>query len=342
MKAMRLHRLASLEENPTPLTLDQVDVPEPAAGEVLVKVAACGVCHTELDEIEGRTPPLRLPVVPGHQVVGSVAATGTGVEAHDVGDRVGVAWIYSACGACEFCAAGRENLCASFCATGRDVDGGYADYMKVPAGSAYALPASLADAEAAPLLCAGAIGYRSFRLAGIRDGQRLGLTGFGASGHLVLQLVRHLLPEAEVFVFARDGGQREFARQLGAVWTGPADARPPAAMHAIIDTTPVWGPIVEALDCLAPGGRLVVNAIRKEPVDQARLLDLDYARHLWQEKEIRSVANITRRDVREFLEIAAAAAIAPAVREYALEDANVALRDLRSGGGQGSRVLRIG
>ncbi len=341
MKAMRLHRLAPLRENPNPLTADQLDVPEPGADEVLIRVLACGVCHTELDEIEGRTPPPRLPVVPGHQVVGTVSAMGSDVAEHSVGDRVGVAWIYSACGECEFCTSGRENLCDAFCATGRDADGGYAEYMKVPGAYAHPLPSALPDVEVAPLLCAGAIGYRSLQLSGLRDGRRLGLTGFGASGHLVLQLARHLLPATDVFVFARDAGQREFARQLGAVWAGPADARPPALLHAIIDTTPVWGPIVEALDCLAPGGRLVVNAIRKESGDQQRLLDLDYARHLWLEKEIRTVANITRRDVREFLQIAADAAIAPAVQEYPLEDANAALRDLRSGGGHGSRVLRI-
>lgn len=338
---MRLHQIASLSENADPLAAENVEDPVAGPGEVLLRVTVCGVCHTELDEIEGRTSPPRLPVIPGHQVVGRVAARGDGATRFGLGDRVGVAWIYSACGECEYCRGGFENLCAAFQATGRDADGGYAELMTVAEDFAYAIPASLDDAAAAPLLCAGAVGYRSLMLAGIEDGQRLGLTGFGASGHLVLKMVRHLYPNTEIAVFARNAAEREFAIELGASWAGPTAARPPHKLHAIIDTTPVWKPLISAMENLAPGGRLVINAIRKESVDQEELMRLDYAEHLWLEKEIKSVANITRADVESFLELAAAAKIAPEVEEYPLEEANQALRDLRAGSIRGGKVLRV-
>ena len=261
MKAMLMKRLESVRENPTPLELAEVPEPEPGEGEALLRVSACAVCHTELDEIEGRTPPPRLPVIPGHQVVGRVVRSAGRLKA---GDRVGVAWIYSACGACAYCQAGQENLCANFSATGRDANGGYAEYMIVPEAFTYPIPAAFSDAEAAPLLCAGAVGYRSLRLAGLQDGQRLGLTGFGASAHLVLQAARRLYPNSPVFVFSRSEGEQAFARELGAAWAGDTGASAPQPLNAIIDTTPVWQPVVEALRNLAPGGRLVINAIRKE------------------------------------------------------------------------------
>ncbi|HEY6009759.1 MAG TPA: alcohol dehydrogenase, partial [Geobacteraceae bacterium] len=198
------------------------------------------------------------------------------------------------------------------------------------------------DVEAAPLLCAGAIGYRSLRLAGLSPDGRLGLTGFGASAHLVLKMVRHRFPGVEVFVFARNPGEREFARELGAVWAGETTARAPVPLSAIIDTTPAWTPIVHALANLAPGGRLVVNAIRKEEGDKDALLGLDYPGHLWQEKEIRSVANVTRADVREFLALAAEMHLRPKVTEYPLAEANRALVELKRGGGRGAKVLRVG
>jgi propanol-preferring alcohol dehydrogenase len=195
MKAMILKRISLFRENSRPLERVELPVPEPGDGQLLIHVSACGVCHTELDEIEGRTPPPRFPVIPGHQVVGRVAAVGGNVRTCQPGSRVGVGWIYSACGRCRFCQEGKENLCPGFTATGRDVNGGYAEYMTVPEGFAYAIPDAFSDAEAAPLLCAGAIGYRSLRLTGIRNGQSLGLTGFGASAHLVLKMVRHRYPE---------------------------------------------------------------------------------------------------------------------------------------------------
>jgi propanol-preferring alcohol dehydrogenase len=341
MRALRLHRLVRLEDEPEPLRLETVPDPEPRAGEVLVDVAVCGVCHTELDEIEGRTPPPRLPVVPGHQVVGRVAALGPGVEQLRLGARVGVAWIHGACGRCEHCRRGDENLCAEFRATGRDADGGYAERMVVPEAFAHPIPEAYDDAEAAPLLCAGAIGYRSLRLSGLEDGQRLGLTGFGASAHLVLKLVRRRLPTSPVYVFARSERERAFAQELGAAWTGDTGDTAPEPLHAVIDTTPAWKPVVEALRQLAPGGRLVINAIRKEAGDRDQLGRLDYARHLWEEKEIKSVANVARRDVREFLELAAGSAIAPEIQEYPLEQANRALLELKTQRIRGAKVLRI-
>jgi propanol-preferring alcohol dehydrogenase len=341
MKAMVLKELCSLEANQTPLEMADWPVPVPGEKEILVRVSACGVCHTELDEIEGRTPPPRLPVVLGHQVVGRVAATGSQARRFQLGERVGVAWIYSACGQCRFCLSGNENLCADFQATGRDMHGGYAEYMVVPEDFAYRIPSIFSDVEAAPLLCAGAIGYRSLRLANLEDGQNLGLTGFGASAHLVLMMARHKYPNSPVFVFARSPKERAFARELGAVWAGDTEEEPPAKLASIIDTTPVWKPVVEALKNLEPGGRLVINAIRKEEVDKEYLLRLDYPAHLWLEKEIKSVANVTRADVREFLELAAAIHIRPEVEEFALEEANQALVELKLRKIRGAKVLRI-
>jgi len=339
MKAMVLREICSLEETNRPLTLTDLPQPVPQDGEILLRVCACAVCHTELDEIEGRTPPAHLPVVLGHQVVGRVEAIGQGTSAFRVGDRVGVAWIYSACGTCKFCRSGHENLCPDFRATGRDANGGYAEYMTVPEGFAYTIPELFSDAQAAPLLCAGAIGLRSLRLTGLQAGQRLGLTGFGASGHLVLKLVRHRFDDVRVYVFARSPEEQAFARELGAVWAGGTIDASPKKLDCIIDTTPVWKPVVEALKNLAPGGRLVINAIRKEEVDKEELLCLNYPVHLWLEKEIKSVANVTRLDVREFLALAADAGIVPEIQTYALEEANEAILELKQRKIRGAKVL---
>ena len=341
MKAMILNGILDLRENKTPLEL--VDLPDPVPGEneILVRVTACGVCHTELDEIEGRTPPPQFPVVLGHQVVGAVEETGRHATRFNTGDRVGIAWIYSACGQCAFCRRGDDNLCQSFKATGRDANGGYAEYMTVPQDFAFEIPETFSDSEAAPLLCAGAIGYRSLRLTNIQDGQNLGLTGFGASAHLVLKMTRQRYPNTKVFVFARKDRQRDFARELGAVWAGDAADTTPEKLHAVIDTTPAWKPIVEALKNLERGGRLVINAIRKEDRDQDYLMNLDYPAHLWLEKEIKSVANVAKRDVSEFLEIAAEIPIKPEVQEFSLEEANKALLELKEGKIRGAKVLRI-
>jgi len=339
---MLLPKLCNLAEEHAPLTLTELADPVPAAGEILVQVSACGVCHTELDEIEGRTPPPRLPIVPGHQVVGRVVACGPGAHMFENGARVGIAWIYSACGTCKFCLSGNENLCADFKATGRDANGGYAEYMTVPEAFAYPIPDDFSDVEAAPLLCAGAIGYRSLRLTSLRDGQNLGLVGFGASAHLVLKMARYRYPHVAVFVFARSAQERAFAKELGAVWAGDTADVPPVKLDCMIDTTPVWTPIVEALRHLEPGGRLVINAIRKEELDKEALLRLDYPLHLWMEKEIKSVANVSRRDVSEFLSLAAEMHIRPEVQVFALEEANTALLELKMRKIRGAKVLKIG
>lgn len=339
MRAMLLTGMHEITGETEPLVHSEVPVPEPGEGELLLRVLACGVCHTELDEIEGRTPPAEYPVVPGHEVVGRVVETGRGVDPSRIGQRVGVGWFYSSCGSCSYCLEGRQNLCRDFRATGRDADGGYAEFMKVPAGSAFPVPEGLDDVKTAPLLCAGAIGYRSLRLSGIRDGDPLGLTGFGGSAHLVLKMVREKFPSTEVFVFARDPGEREFAMELGAAWAGNTSEASPRKLRAIIDTTPVWKPVVEALDDLAPGGRLVINAIRKEDSDRHELLRIDYARDIWMEKEIKSVANVTPRDISEFLELAAELGLEPETAVYRLDEAGRALRELRSGGVRGAKVL---
>lgn len=341
MKAMVLNKVVSLKDNQAPLELVELPDPVPSDEEILIKVSVCGVCHTELDEIEGRTPPPNFPIVLGHQVVGRVEAMGSRVNSLKAGDRVGIAWIHSACGTCEFCLSGNENLCQAFKATGRDAHGGYAQYMTVPEGFAYPIPDIFTDSEAAPLLCAGAIGYRSLRLTGLKDGQDLGLTGFGASAHLVLKLVKHQYPNAKVFVFARNPKEREFSLELGAVWTGDTADESPEKLNCIIDTTPVWKPVVEALKNLESGGRLVINAIRKEEADKDYLKQIDYPDHLWMEKEIKSVANVARRDVSEFLKLAAEMGIKPEVEEYTLEEANKALVELKTKKIRGAKVLKI-
>lgn len=341
MKAMILNNIADLTANKFPLELKEIPQSAPTDNEILIKVSTCGVCHTELDEIEGRTPPPFFPMVLGHQVVGNVVDAGQKAAKFNIGDRVGVAWIFSACGTCEFCLVDNENLCPDFKATGRDAFGGYAEYMVVPENFAHTIPEGFSDSEAAPLLCAGAIGYRSLHLTNILDGDTLGLTGFGASAHLVLMMAKHKFPHSRIFVFARSEKEREFARELGADWAGDTEDDPPEQLNSIIDTTPAWKPIVAAMKSLKPGGRLVVNAIRKEEFDKDYLLKLNYPGHLWLEKEIKSVANVTRKDVSEFLNLASRLHIKPEIQEYALEDANNALIELKERKIRGAKVLKI-
>ena len=335
MRAMVLRSIVSLDLNPTPLELTRVEDPSPEATEILIEVVACGVCHTELDEIEGRTPPPVLPIIPGHEVIGRVVARGTHAEDFAIGDRVGVGWIHSSDGTAT------ENISDDFRATGRDVNGGYAEFMTVPENYACPIPAAFDDVAAAPLMCAGAVGYRSLRLTGLENGQVLGLTGFGGSGHLVLQLAKHLYPQSSVFVFARSKRERQFAMELGADWSGDTEDPPPEPADAIIDTTPAWHPVIAALAVLRPGGRLVINAIRKEDGDRGLLAGIRYEDHLWLEKEIKTVANVTRHDLAEFLPIAAAIPLQVATETYPLESANEALMDLRNGDIRGAKVLLI-
>ncbi|NNF17463.1 MAG: zinc-dependent alcohol dehydrogenase family protein [Gammaproteobacteria bacterium] len=335
MKAMIINAVVSVDTCNQPLQCVDVPIPEPGEREIRIEVSHCGVCHTELDEIEGRSTPPLLPVIPGHEVVGRVDSAGRLATRFRPGDRVGVGWIHSSDGS------EQENLSPDFRATGRDINGGYAEYMTIGEDYAYLIPEQFSDAEAAPLLCAGAIGYRALRLCDFSDGQRLGLTGFGGSAHIVLQLARHLYPHSRVYVFARDESSRRFATELGADWVGDTQARAPAALDAIIDTTPAWTPVVAALENLAPGGRLVINAIRKEDADKSALNTLSYHEHLWMEREIKSVANITRRDISEFLPLAAEIPIQPRVHVYSLSDANQALVSLKRAPVRGAKVLRI-
>ena len=335
MKAMVLDRTVSLDKVSTPLRLADLPIPEPNDDELLLRVRACGVCHTELDEIEGRLTPPKLPVVLGHEIVGEVVERGSAAGKTPTGTRVGVGWIHHSSGGPD------ENLSPEFAATGCDVDGGYAQYMTVPENYAVPIPENLSDTEAAPLMCAGAIGYRALRLASIRDGQPLGLMGFGGSAHLVLRVARHLYPNSPVYVFHRRSDVREFALKLGADWAGDLTEPPPQQLQGMIDTTPAWRPIVESMKKLAPGGRLVINAIRKEDGDKESLIELSYHEHLWMEREIKSAANLTHADIAEFLPLAGKIALQPEVTVFPLERANEALMNLREGGIKGANVLAI-
>jgi len=336
MKAMVLKRIASVEEKP--LSLEDVPIPKFGQKDILIKISACGICHTELDEIEGRKKP-KLPVILGHEVIGRVEKIGSSVTRFNINDRVGVAWIYSACGKCRFCLNDNENLCNDFKATGCDADGGYAEYMVVSEDFAYPVPDVFSDEEAAPLMCAGAIGYRALKLSGMENGKVLGLYGFGASAHIVIQVVKYLYPDSQVFVFTkkRNDESSKLAKSMGADWVGITGDSPPEKLDCAIDTTPVGTPVKEALRNLERGGRLVINTIRKETEIPA----LDYTEHLWNEKEIKSVANITRGDVEEFLPIAADIPIKPEIKRFKLEEANEALIMLKHGKYRGAGVLSM-
>jgi propanol-preferring alcohol dehydrogenase len=332
MKAMILNSISHIEKEP----LEWVDVPTPSPGqkEILVKVSACGICHTELDEIEGRLQP-SLPIILGHEIVGKVEGLGPGATKFTQGERVGIAWIHSACGRCQFCKNGNENLCSEFIGTGCHAHGGYAQYTVVSEEFAYQIPRRFSDSEAAPLLCAGAIGYRDLRLSGIKKGQTLGLFGFGASAHIVIQMATYL--DCEVFIFTRSEEHRSLARKLGASWAGSPEDEAPKKLNCAIDFTPVGETVPHALRALEKGGRLVMAVIRKRnPIPP-----MDYAQLLWDEKEIKSVANITRKDAQEFLSLAAEIPIIPEVQEFRLDEANQALVLLKQGKIQGAGVLRM-
>lgn len=337
MKAMVLKKISSVEERP----LELMDVPEPVPGlgQILIRVSACGVCHTEIDEIEGRVPPSKFPIILGHEVVGRVESAGPQAGKFRKGDRVGIAWINWACGHCSFCLRSEENLCDRARWTGKDADGGYGQYTVVSENFAYSIPEKFTDVQAAPLLCAGVIGYRALRLSAMEDGRTLGLYGFGASAHIVIQIAKHKYPNARVFVFTRPN-QREhqdLARELGADWIGATDDTPPVKIDSAIDFTPVGVPVREALRNLEKGGRLVINAIRKiTPIPE-----LDYTEHLWHEKEVKSVANVTREDAQEFLPLAAEIPIAPQIQKFKLDEANEALIRLKEGKIRGAGVLKM-
>jgi propanol-preferring alcohol dehydrogenase len=328
MRAMALHAPGE------PLRLVAWPVPEPGPGQVLVRVGACGVCRTDLHVVDGDLTEPKRPVVPGHEVVGRVAALGEGVAHFRVGDRVGVPWLGWTCGECGYCTSGRENLCPRARFTGYQLDGGYADYLLADQRYCFAVHGGASDAEAAPLLCAGLIGYRSLRKAG--DARRLGLYGFGAAAHIVTQVARG--EGRRVFAFTRpgDAGAQRFALELGAAWTGPSDAAPPEPLDAAILFAPVGSLVPIALRAVAPGGRVVCAGIHMSDIPSFPY-DL-----LWREREVVSVANLTRRDGEEFLALAPRLGVRSTVQTYPLERANEALAALREGRVHGAAVLVVG
>jgi len=335
MRAIILDKQSPIEEKP--LKAADLPIPTPDDNQILVKVSVCGACHTDLDEAEGRLKPTKSPIVLGHQVVGKVADKGKDVTKFKIGDRVGITWLYSACGKCDFCQMGNENLCNQAKWTGKDANGGYAEFTVIGEDFAYHIPKEFSDSQAAPLLCAGVIGYRTLRLADVTDGQKIGLFGFGASAHIVIQIIKHKFPDSPVYVFTKTARHAELAKSLGAVWTGRSGDRPPEKLNKIMDFTPVGECIRDALSALERGGRLIINAIRKEtPVPP-----LGYAEHLWLEKEIKSVANVTRQDAQEFLPLAAQIPITPTIEEFPLSQANEVLYSIKNSKLRAAAVLRV-
>jgi propanol-preferring alcohol dehydrogenase len=330
-----LRRYPELPLKEDPIEVVDVSTPSLSSGQVLIAVEACGVCYTDIDIIEGRVK-CKLPVIPGHQVIGRVVDIGGGISDFMIGDRVGVAWIAWTCGRCEHCVRGYENLCVNFKATGCDLDGGYAEYMVAYADYAYKLPSNIEAEKLAPLMCAGSIGWRAYKLARIYNGARVGLFGFGSSAHILIQVLRKLHPSVEIYVFSRSSEHRELAMRLGADWTGHPSETPPRRLNIAVDFTPVGETVSRALELLERGGRLVVNAIRKQtPVI------LDYNKHLWEEREVKSVANVTRSDVREFIEFYSRHRVETHVEVYRLEEVNKALRNLKAAKIKGAAVLKF-
>jgi propanol-preferring alcohol dehydrogenase len=332
MKAMVLSRSGDVSCNP--LQLHDCPIPEPGSGLVLVKVHVCGVCRTDLHVVEGELPDVTLPLIPGHQAVGTVARVGPDVSEVRIGDRVGIAWLQGTCGHCEFCSGGRENLCRQARFTGYQVDGGYAEYAVVPARFAYPIPAVFSDDEAAPLLCAGIIGYRALRLSGIKPGQRLGLYGFGASAHIAIQIARHW--GCEVYVSSLKAEHQALAQQLGARWVGGATDSPPETLHGSIIFAPAGELVPPALRALERGGTLALAGIHMSPIPS-----LDYDRDLFGERVLRSVTANTRQDGLDLLREAAAVPISPHTVRFPLEEANQALQALKAGSFQGAAVLSM-
>jgi propanol-preferring alcohol dehydrogenase len=330
MKAMVLHSPRPAEEGP--LEMRDLPLPEPGAEEIRLRVRVCGVCHTDLHTVEGDLPLPKLPVVPGHQVVGIVDAVGEGVRRFTIGQRVGVPWLYRTCGTCEFCQRGMENLCRQARFTGLHADGGYAEAMVVHQDFAYPIPEIFSDESAAPLLCAGIIGYRALRLSGVRPGERLGMWGFGASAHITLQIARHW--GCEVYVFTRGEKHRQLAKELGAAWAGSAKDEPPAPVHGGIIFAPAGELVPEALRVLERGGTLALAGVTMTPIPE-----LDYDRLLYWERVVRSVANFTRQDAAEFLQLAAEVPVRTTVQTFPLEAANEALLALKEGRINGAGVL---
>lgn len=332
MKAMQLLQPAAIDQ--APLTMAEIDLPQPGPGQVRLKIHTCGVCHTDLHIVEGDLTLPRLPTIPGHQIVGTVETVGEGVTRHKPGDRLGVPWLYETCGQCGYCRAGKENLCEDIRFTGMHADGGFAEYMVVNEKFAYPIPDIFSDIEAAPLLCAGVVGYRSLQLSRVQPGQRLGLYGFGASAHIIIQIACHW--NCEVFVFTRSEHHRQLAKSLGAVWTGSAQDDPGTVMNSSIIFAPAGWLVPEALRVLDKGGTLALGGIHMSPIPEMPY-DL-----LWHERTIQSVANSTRQDVIDFLQVAAEVPVKTEVELFELDQANEVLRSLKRSQINGAAVLRMG
>jgi len=332
MKALRLTQPAPVENSP--LSIVTLSTPQVTGTQLLLRVRACGICHTDLHIVEGELPLEKRPLTPGHQIVGIVESTGSEVRTHQRGNRVGVPWLNTTCGVCRFCTTGRENLCEDARFTGYHIDGGYAEYVVVDESSAYPMPASLSDEEAAPLLCGGVIGLRALRLSGIRPGGRIGLYGFGASAHIATQILRHW--DCEVFVFSRNRDHRALAIELGAEWTGSAEEQPPHLIESAVIFAPAGQLVLSALKVLDRGGTVALAGIHMSPIPE-----VEY-RLLYHERTVRSVANSTRQDVRELLDLAERIPLRTNVETFPLGDANRALQRLKKSEIRASGVLVVG
>ncbi len=332
MKAMVLRRAGDISASP--LQRQEVPTPQPGPGDVLVRVTVCGICRTDLHVIEGELEHPLLPLIPGHQAVGVISQVGASVTERKVGERVGIAWLQSTCGRCEFCVRGRENLCQEARFTGYQVHGGYAEYAVVPERFAYPIPSVFSDQEAAPLLCAGIIGYRALRLSGIQPGQRLGLYGFGASAHIAIQIARHW--GCEIYVSSLTSQHQALARELGAKWVGGASESPPVRLHGAIIFAPAGELVPPALRALERGGTLALAGIHMSTIPS-----LDYDHELFGERVLRSVTANTRQDGLDLLRDAAAIPIKPKTQRFRLEEANQALQALKAGAIKGAGVLTL-
>lgn len=332
MRAIQLRRFAAVEDKS--LELVDLPLPEPGPDEVRLQVKVCGVCHTDLHTVEGDLPQVRLPIIPGHQVVGIVEKRGAKAERFKEGDRVGVAWLYSTDETCRFCRRGNENLCENARFTGYHVNGGYAEHMVIPEKFAYSIPEIFSDEEAAPLLCAGIIGFRALRLSEIKPGERLGLYGFGASAHVSIQVAVHW--GCEVYAFSRSEKHRELARRLGAIWAGTSEDMPPVKMDSSINFTPAGPTVLDGLRNLDKGGTLALAGIHMSPIPE-----MDYTKYIYDERTLRSVANATRQDGEELLKIAAEIPIRTTTQAFPLEEANEVLKLLKDSKIDGAAVLQL-
>lgn len=331
MKSIRLHEQG--EVNKAKLVYEDISLPEPEVNEIRIKVEACGVCHTDLHIVEGDLPLKKKPIILGHEIIGIIDKLGSDINQHKLGDRVGVAWLYHADLTCKFCSQGLENLCSGAKFTGYDADGGYAEFTIVPESFAYKIPEIFTPEEAAPLMCAGVIGYRSLRLSNIKKGQTLGLFGFGASAHIVIQIACYW--DCKVYVFTRSKNHQNHALELGASWVGTSKDKPPSKIDAGITFAPSGSLILDALDVLDKGGTLAINAIHLSDIPS---ISWD---KLWYEKQIRSVANVTRQDAREFLDLAGKIPIKTTVTCYNFNDVKKALKDMKESKINGAPVLKI-